>query len=163
MAWWLAHGSHVCGALIGGGLFNGLYDNINPRTFCDTVRSTQTIDSEVRRNDPCQLFLASVGILSHLPQRKGRILRAEAAAANGFETLGFYAASIVAANYADLDARTLNLLSFIYIASRVTFIGVYIWVQHSYRTSLLRTSAFSVSIWTAVLLYIKAGMKLAES
>ncbi|CAL5866472.1 uncharacterized protein PFLUO_LOCUS680 [Penicillium psychrofluorescens] len=141
LAWWLAHGSHVCAALMAGGLFNGLYDNLNPRTFCDIVRSTQTIDSAL----------------------KGRILRAEAAAANGFETLGFYAASIVAANYAGLEARTLNLLSFTYIASRVVYVGVYIWVQHSYRTSLLRSGAFCVGIWTASALYVKAGMKLLEA
>jgi uncharacterized MAPEG superfamily protein len=44
-------------------------------------------------------------------QTKGRILRAKAAHANGNETIGLYAAAVVAANVAGVEAKTVNYLT----------------------------------------------------
>lgn len=44
-------------------------------------------------------------------QTKGRILRARAAHANANETIGLYAAAVVAANAAGVQAETVNCLT----------------------------------------------------
>ena len=51
-----------------------------------------------------------------------RIVRAEAAMANGFEHIGIFAAAVVAGNVAKLNPRLLNGLSLGYIVSRLVYI-----------------------------------------
>lgn len=90
-------------------------------------------------------------------------MRAKAAADNGLETLGFYAAAVVAANFAGLETRTLNQLSLTYAASRLVYVAVYIWLQSNRGMALLRTVAWGTSVITTLTLWIKAGMKLMEN
>lgn len=52
--------------------------------------------------------------------------RAEAAQQNGFENIGLFAASVVAANVARVPVSTVNSLSLFYIASRVVYNLLYI-------------------------------------
>ncbi|KAK5636748.1 hypothetical protein RRF57_012460 [Xylaria bambusicola] len=57
-----------------------------------------------------------------------QILRAEAACANGLEGLPIFAAAVIAGNSAGLSPLTLNALSVGYIASRIVYNYVYIFL-----------------------------------
>lgn len=101
--------------------------------------------------------------VTHLPQQKAqRIQRAEAAMANGFETLGMYSAGIVAAVVAGVPAETLNYLSVAYLASRVGYNAVYIWLQDNRKLAPLRSLCWNASIGIIAALWIKAGNKAAS-
>ena len=54
---------------------------------------------------------------------KQRILRAKNASGNGFETLGFFAAGVLAGNQAGIKPAALNVLALGYLASRVAYVG----------------------------------------
>ena len=93
---------------------------------------------------------------------RGRILRAEAAMANGFENIGLFAAAVVAGNVAKLPPKLLNGLSLGYIVSR----EVYMWIYICNDTKLLaagRALAFFGGIGTIFTLFIKAGNKLRNA
>jgi len=53
--------------------------------------------------------------------RLKRIHRGEAASSNGLETIGIYAAGVVAANFARIPTETLNQLTLTYLASRLVY------------------------------------------
>ncbi|KAK7703949.1 hypothetical protein SLS64_008895 [Diaporthe eres] len=95
-------------------------------------------------------------------QTAQRIQRAEAAMANGFETLGMYSAGIVAAVVAGVPAETLNYLSVAYLASRVGYNTVYIWLQDNRKLAPLRSVCWNASIGIIAALWIKAGNKAAS-
>lgn len=65
--------------------------------------------------------------LPNTNQLRGRLLRAEACSANGFEALPFFAAAVTAGNAAGLSAPTMNTLSIGWLVSRVLYTYVYIW------------------------------------
>ncbi|KAI1451495.1 hypothetical protein F4805DRAFT_95550 [Annulohypoxylon moriforme] len=90
---------------------------------------------------------------------KGRLQRAEAASANGFETLGFYAAAVTAGNTAGLSAETLNNLTLGYLASRVFYTWIYIWGQDNRKWILARPNVWGVGIGLILTLFIMAGNK----
>ncbi|KAF3041920.1 hypothetical protein E8E12_007391 [Didymella heteroderae] len=73
-----------------------LFDRNSPRSFPDTLKSAD-LDEELR----------------------GRLLRAEACSANGFEALPFFSAAVTAGNSAGLSALTMNTLSVGWLASRL--------------------------------------------
>jgi uncharacterized MAPEG superfamily protein len=75
-----------------------------PRGFATAVQSDQALDNTTRN----------------------RILRAEAAHANGMENIGLFAAAIVAGNTAGVDPWWLNVLSAGYLLSRFIYNHVYI-------------------------------------
>lgn len=81
--------------------------------------------------------------------------------ANGFETLGMYSAGIVAAAITGVPAETLNYLSLAYLASRVGYNTIYIWLQDNKKLAPLRTMCWSVSIGLIAALWIKAGNRAA--
>nr|GFD58146.1 hypothetical protein [Tanacetum cinerariifolium] len=64
---------------------------------------------------------------SDTSQLRGRLLRAEACSANGFEALPLYAAAVTAGNAAGLSALTMNMLSIGWLLSRAIYTYVYIW------------------------------------
>ncbi|PKS10018.1 hypothetical protein jhhlp_004643 [Lomentospora prolificans] len=115
------------------------YNPGNPRQFESTIASDSTIDKIT----------------------KLRIIRAKSASANAFETLGLYAAAVVAGNIAQLDKDTLNWLSSLYVISRVLYIITYIWLQENRALSPLRTVFWGGSIWSIVSLFLKAGHAMA--
>jgi len=92
---------------------------------------------------------------------KMRLLRAEAATANGLETLGFYAAAVVAANAAHVDVDVLNALTLGYLGSRVVYNVVYVWLQDSRAFAPVRSLAWITGVCLTVAMYVKAGMKLS--
>ena len=82
--------------------------------------------------------------------------------ANGFETLGMYSAGIVAAAVAGVPAKTLNYLSLAYLASRVGYNTMYVWVQENKKLAPLRSVCWNTSIGIIVALWVKAGNKAAS-
>jgi len=80
------------------------FDKVNPRTFLHGLAEDQSVSEEA----------------------KGMIARAQAAQLNGYENLGFFAASVVAANTAGVDYRLVNLLSGAYLINRISFNIAYI-------------------------------------
>ncbi|KAG5767165.1 hypothetical protein H9Q72_004786 [Fusarium xylarioides] len=91
----------------------GTYDNCNPRSHKDRIANCQTLDQ------------------SH----KQFLLRAKAATENGLETIGCYAAGILAANFAAVPAPTINILGLGYVVSRLLYNIAYLWLQDNPRLS----------------------------
>jgi uncharacterized MAPEG superfamily protein len=87
---------------------------------------------------------------------KDRIIRAEGAQANGFENIGFFAASVVAGNLAGLSTRTLNMLSWGYVASRVVYSMIYINADTE-RAANARTAVFFGGAGLILTTFIMAG------
>jgi uncharacterized MAPEG superfamily protein len=88
------------------------------------------------------------------------VLRAEAATANGFETLGLFAGGVVAANIAGVPVDTINVLTLSYLASRCVYLVVYIWLQENRNISTLRTLVWQLGCGLSLTLYIKAGSRM---
>jgi len=98
---------------------------------------------------------------THPSQIKNRILRAKAASTNSFETLGLYAAAVVAGNLVQVDKDTLNYLTALYIISRALYVFTYVWLQDNRAFSPLRSVFWGAGIWSIVSLFIKAGNAVA--
>ncbi|RWA07686.1 hypothetical protein EKO27_g7414 [Xylaria grammica] len=111
------------------------FDPTNPRTFPSRLEKSD-LDKET----------------------VGRILRAEAATANGIEGLPIFAAAVVAGNSAGLSTKTLNSLSIAYILSRVVYNYWYIFLGGNRQLAGLRTPIWFASTGTALALFVKAGL-----
>ena len=85
-----------------------------------------------------------------------KFLRAENAQQNGFETLGFFAASVVAANVAHVPTWKLNLFCGVFLGARAAFNLIYINVS-SDRWSVLRTISYFTGVGASCALAIEAG------
>src|SRR5262245_21252393 len=57
---------------------------------------------------------------------EGAARRAAAAHANGFEGFAPFAAAVICAHLAQVDADTLSALSLTYVASRLLYVGLYL-------------------------------------
>lgn len=73
-------------------------------------------------------FIGECGLA---PADQDRFKRAEAANDNGFLTLPFFAAAIVAGNVARLPHKTLNKIAALYLVSRLAFNALYIYGTNS--------------------------------
>lgn len=82
--------------------------------------------------------------------------------ANGFETLGMYSAGIVAAVVTGVPAETLNYLSLAYLATRVGYNAIYIWLQENKKLAPLRSLCWNASIGIIAALWVKAGNRAAS-
>ncbi|KAI0534542.1 hypothetical protein GGR58DRAFT_51811 [Xylaria digitata] len=111
------------------------FDPANPRTFASRLEKSD-LDKET----------------------VARILRAEAASANGMEGLPVFAAAIVAGNSAGLSTTTLNSLSIAYILSRVVYNYIYIFLGGNRKVAGLRTPVWFAGMATALTLFVKAGL-----
>ncbi|KAI0508299.1 hypothetical protein F5B22DRAFT_425643 [Xylaria bambusicola] len=87
-----------------------------------------------------------------------QILRAEAATSNGLEGLPIFAAAVVAGNSAGLSPLALNALSVGYIASRIVYNYVYIFLGGNRNLAGLRTPIWFIGIGQAMALFVKAGL-----
>ncbi|RKL01888.1 hypothetical protein BFJ68_g12123 [Fusarium oxysporum] len=116
----------------------GTYDNCNPRSHKDRIANCQTLDK------------------SH----KQFLLRAKAATENGLETIGCYAAGILAANFAAVPAPTINILGLGYVVSRLLYNIAYLWLQDNPRLSRVRSLVWVTSIGVIMSLWVKAGNKM---
>ncbi|TDZ87614.1 hypothetical protein C8034_v006702 [Colletotrichum sidae] len=117
-----------------------LYDPATPRKLQTAVASDDKLDKIIAE----------------------RIHRAKAASENAFETLGFYAAAVVAATVAGVDARLVNLLSLGYIGSRILFNIVYVRLQDNRNWAPMRSLSWMVGIGITFTLYIKAAGQFAS-
>lgn len=84
-----------------------------------------------------------------------------AASSNGLETLGFFAGSVLAGNYAGLDTQVLNGLSIGYVLARIAFVIAYVGTRNR-RLSWARTFFWNVASWQSIALWILAGYKLTS-
>lgn len=87
---------------------------------------------------------------------RDRIIRAEAAQTNGLENVGYFAAAVVAGNFAGLSKGVLNALSLGYLVSR----GIYSWIYvvgETKKLALVRTGVFFGGQGMIFALYIMAG------
>ncbi|KAI6785718.1 Membrane associated eicosanoid/glutathione metabolism-like domain protein [Emericellopsis cladophorae] len=114
-----------------------IYDNRDPRTFKDKVAQTQTLDAA----------------------SKSRITKAKQASENGFETVGFFAAAVVAGNQVGIEPRILNALTWGYVASRIAFNVAYVHMCQETSMSFLRSALWQGGAWTIVSIWISAGLK----
>ncbi|KAK4167658.1 hypothetical protein QBC43DRAFT_311217 [Cladorrhinum sp. PSN259] len=120
------------------GLAGRNYDIANPRNMLDTCAKDDKLDKVVAR----------------------RINRAKGASANGFETIGLYAAAVVAANSARVDLVKLNKLTIGYILSRLVYNFVYIHLQDNRRFAGLRPLVWGAGIYVIIALFLAAGSAL---
>ncbi|KAK8022430.1 hypothetical protein PG993_013197 [Apiospora rasikravindrae] len=88
---------------------------------------------------------------------KARILRAEAAFANGLETLAFYAAAVAAVNVQGVNPVAANVLSLLYLASRVVYNVVYVVLQDNPRWALVRSMTWFCGIGIIFAMFFTAG------
>ncbi|KAL0473094.1 hypothetical protein QR685DRAFT_515792 [Neurospora intermedia] len=93
-------------------------------------------------------------------QQVNRILRAKAAANNGLETIGLYAAGVVAANAAKLPVETVNKLSLFYLGTRLVYNLVYVFLQDNRKFAPVRSLAWMAGLGAIFSLFIKAGNAL---
>ncbi|GAW21788.1 hypothetical protein ANO14919_113130 [Xylariales sp. No.14919] len=134
IAWFLAFVPGIYSKSLGG----NNYDIANPRRFVENVQKDEKLDKAT----------------------KNRILRCEAAAANGQETLSLFVASLIAANYAGVPIETINKLAGVYLGTRVLYNITYIFLQENRSFAPLRTLVWNVGLVSWITLFIKAGNRL---
>ncbi|ROV98425.1 hypothetical protein VMCG_07108 [Cytospora schulzeri] len=122
---------HVYAGLTAGKSFDIAY----PRKTIDTIDKDTSLDKQTAL----------------------RIQRAEAASSNGFESLGLYASGIAAAASAGVPSESLSYLSAGYLASRVVYNAVYVFLQDDKRLAPLRSFAWDVSVGIMITIWVKAG------
>jgi uncharacterized MAPEG superfamily protein len=115
-------------------------DNRNPRALVTSLSSNQSIPQAT----------------------KDKIVRAEAAQANGFENIGLFAAAVVAGNAAGVDNWWLNMLSVGYVGSRVVYNIVYIG-NSTKRLANVRTGTFLSGIGMVMSLFVMAGNRVRNT
>ncbi|KUI62646.1 hypothetical protein VP1G_09761 [Cytospora mali] len=86
-----------------------------------------------------------------------RIQRGEAAMTNGFESLGAYAGGVAAAAAAGVPAKTLNYLSAAYLASRLVYNAIYVFLQDNRKWAPVRSVVWDVGVGIIATLWVKAG------
>ncbi|KAI1268967.1 hypothetical protein F5Y18DRAFT_373194 [Xylariaceae sp. FL1019] len=95
---------------------------------------------------------------------RGRLLRAEACSANGFEAFPVYAAAVTAGNSAGVSATTMNLLSIGWVASRVLYNYVYIWYQEKETLAFgevpMRFKVWSIGATICLSMFVLAGRNM---
>ncbi|KAI1131527.1 hypothetical protein F5Y10DRAFT_233459 [Nemania abortiva] len=91
---------------------------------------------------------------------KGKILRCEAAVANGQDTVNLFVASVIAANYAGVPVETINKLAGLYLASRAVFNFTYIFLQENPSFAPVRSIFWNVGVVSWITLFVKAGNRL---
>ncbi|KAI1168019.1 hypothetical protein F5B18DRAFT_343595 [Nemania serpens] len=91
---------------------------------------------------------------------KNKILRCEAAAANGQETLNLFIASVIAANHAGVPVETINKLTGLYLATRVIYNVTYIFLQENPSFAPVRSIVWNIGVVSWVTLFVKAGNRL---
>ncbi|KAI0123905.1 hypothetical protein BJ170DRAFT_640990 [Xylariales sp. AK1849] len=88
---------------------------------------------------------------------KCRILRAESAFANGLETIAFYAAAVASINAVKVDSKTANILSLVYLVTRVMYNIVYVILQDNPRWAPVRTTTWFAGIGIIFAMFTLAG------
>jgi uncharacterized MAPEG superfamily protein len=111
------------------------HDMAQPRNTIDNLSKDTTVDKRLIK----------------------RIVRAKSASANGFESLGYFAAAVVAANAARVPMREVNTLALAYVGARAAYNFVYIVLQENNRLYPLRTAAWLTCTGLISWLFVRAG------
>ncbi|CAI6255862.1 unnamed protein product [Periconia digitata] len=118
-----------------------LFDRLNPRGFTETLQKAD-LNEDLR----------------------GRLLRAEACSANGFEVLPVFAAAVTAGNSSGVSAQTMNLLTIGWVLSRVVYSYVYIFYQGREKLEFgqapLRFKVWSIGAGICMTMFVMAGLKV---
>jgi uncharacterized MAPEG superfamily protein len=128
-----------------------------PRLFAILTYATST-GKAVEFGHPRSLVQVAGSDPALTSRTRGRIVRAEAAAADMIESAPYFAAAILAGNQLNLPVGLLNALSLAYLATRVAYIHAYI-CSETIAVAVLRATLFSFGhmiIWS---LFILAGMQ----
>ena len=134
--------------------------NIAPHVFATGTYKKATGKSlDVRQ--PCGFTQQVTDDQGCDSKTKGRILRAEAAMTNGFETLGFFAGAVAAGNAAHLSPGLLNALSIGYLVSRVAYNHIYIF--NDLLPGPVRSLAWMMGLACTTTLWIQAGRNINSS
>ncbi|KAI1823067.1 hypothetical protein F4861DRAFT_351370 [Xylaria intraflava] len=135
LAWFLTFVPGAYAKSSGGGKN---YDLANPRQYIESVQKDERLTKAA----------------------KNKILRCEAAAANGRETLGVFIGAVLAANYASVPVETINTLAGSYLASRAAYNFIYIVLQENRKFAPLRSLVWIYGIGVCMTLFVKAGNRL---
>jgi uncharacterized MAPEG superfamily protein len=95
--------------------------------------------------------------LNRTRQVKSRIIRAEAAFANGLETISLYAAAVASVNIAPVSPVVANILAIVYLATRVLYNVVYVILQDDPRWALARSATWFSGIGVVFAMFSLAG------
>ncbi|KAI1265398.1 hypothetical protein F5Y18DRAFT_51044 [Xylariaceae sp. FL1019] len=115
------------------------YDIAYPRQFSESVQKDQSLSKQV----------------------KNKIFRCESAAANGQETVAFYLASVIAANYAGVPVESINTWCGVYLVSRLVYNYVYVFLQENRNLAPVRSLVWNAGIVSWVVLFVKAGNRIS--
>ncbi|KAI9166923.1 Endo-1,3(4)-beta-glucanase [Paramyrothecium foliicola] len=155
----LAMAPHVYGVMLGG---RKNFSNSKPRTHAERVSADPSLDSAVSSHHQPPAFVFSVSSLLIPPaflQTKARVGRAHDASTNSFETLGYFAAGVLAANQAGVAPPEINSLAIGYLISRVAYIIAYVHLSATEQGSSVRSLIWMFGIGASSMLYIKAGLQ----
>jgi uncharacterized MAPEG superfamily protein len=133
LAWLLSLAPHVYATTLHDSRSTQKFDNSSPRKLIPSLSTNQSLDTTTKET----------------------IIRAEAAQQNGFENLGLFAAAVVAANVAKVDAWWVNVLSLGYLGSRAAYNVLYVRGAGG-----ARTVVFLGGVGVIFMLFIQAGNKI---
>ncbi|KAI0526489.1 hypothetical protein F5B22DRAFT_586048 [Xylaria bambusicola] len=134
VAWFLAFAPGIYSKALGG----KNYDIAMPRKYAENIEKDQTLTKAT----------------------KAKILRCEAAAANGQETLPMFVTSIIAANYAGVPVETINMLAGVYLGSRALYNFTYVFLQENPSFAPVRSLVWNAGVVSWMTLFIKSGNRL---
>ncbi|CAK3827527.1 hypothetical protein AC579_4558 [Lecanosticta acicola] len=115
-------------------------DGRKPREFAQTIQDSAQLDATT----------------------KGRLARAEAAVANGFENFGPFAAAVVAGSAAKLDPAFLNSVTIGFLVSRVVYNWVYITGESTWKAKM-RGATYMSGMGMLFAIFISAGNRLKQA
>lgn len=116
----------------------GLYDNADPRGFCEAVSRDTRLDEGTRQ----------------------RILRAEGAARNGLETVGFFASGVVAGHVAGVAPAAFDALALGYLAARLAYMAFHVWLPETCAAAGGRSAVWLAGVALATALWVRVGAGL---
>ncbi|KAI0152694.1 hypothetical protein GGR57DRAFT_470016 [Xylariaceae sp. FL1272] len=93
-------------------------------------------------------------------QLKNKIFRCESAVSNGNETVAFYLAAVLAANHAGVPVESINAWCGVYLASRLAYNFVYVFLQENRNMAPVRSVIWNAGIVSWVVLFVKAGNRI---
>ncbi|EMR62317.1 hypothetical protein MGN70_011007 [Eutypa lata] len=119
-----------------------LFDNKNPRGLQEAVKGAQKIDQAT----------------------KNRLIRCEAASANAQETLPLFSCAVLAASVGGVPAPTVNAVAAAYLATRVVYNVIYVWLQgaNSRKVAYARSLSWFAGVACWMTLFVKAGFAFSE-
>ncbi|KAJ2977287.1 hypothetical protein NQ176_g4459 [Zarea fungicola] len=116
----------------------GLFDSAYPRQFVSSIEQCETLKKETKQT----------------------FIRAKCASDNGFETIGVFAAAVVAANHAGVETSALNTLSIFYVISRLGYIFAYVILGANRKLAPIRTLTWAAGIGAIFILFTRAASRV---